>query len=162
MQLILKRNSWHYKFNRLAQEILIFTGNAAAHKNLCGYFWVTVWNLLVGAISLGILWGLLTVWGALSLGVFGEPNVIWNNLEPYGVIYWSWIFGIVSIAVWCFFVACVVGLIFLLIRCFDCLVQLQNNYQLTRNQKTKTKETNLLFAYIKAKKEKYCPIIKWE
>lgn len=147
--MIISKNSWHYKLLRLWDK----EPYEYRKYSLCEYFWTVVWFTLttpivaVGGImiAIGLLWVLLLspVIGLIS-GVIGHPLPFIN----YDVFWLGLLIDLLLVIV-------------LGIGLFheDKVIPEWFPKKLTVNKKTENKP-NLLFAWLKAKKDKFCPLIE--
>lgn len=157
----LSKKSWHYRLN------MWYTWSVP--KNLCSYFWRTVWYLLILPITLilfiprGILWlfskkrswdgfieeYLLVLTTNTALGLlFCMIIMFWHwapsERDPWGVI---------------FTLGCV-GWVILTLAGIVWVVEILQ--ERSRSKGREEKKPSLLREYLRAKKNKYCPKIEWE
>lgn len=139
----ISRDSWHYRF-------LNFLGFRPS-KSLCLYFWQVVlfapMVLLVRTVAiffvsmafLGVFFLLLTpIWlPIVEWDIFGNPS-----LTPEYFKHWL-MPGMASL----FWIACLVALI---------------HHRVKQRRKHSPKPDGLIKSYLKAKKEKVCPTIKFD
>jgi hypothetical protein len=140
----ISKRSWHYRYmDRLGFDV-------RGTHSLCIYFWKLVFALTIPPIcmavcALAVLFFVLGV-VALPLHMIGLidlkllPAGISVALAPCGFLGWI---GII------FFLTCVLS---------------KYAYERSiarRNSKTEPQEPNVFIAYIKAKKQKVCPIIDY-
>lgn len=155
----LSKTSWHYKLNRW------YTWKVP--NNLCGYFWRTVWYTIAFIPTLIIfipIWiyllfskkkwdeavyhypmalGLNLVLGLITCMVLVWFHTLRGEHDPWQVVF---IFGIVG------YLAATTGL----------LAFFADKMAKRRRTKGTSNRPNLVKEYLKAKKNKYCPIIEWE
>ena len=152
----LSKKSWHYKLNMWYTE--------GVPRSLCPYFWRTVWYIVTLPITivLFIPWGIvLLITGdreniveeyprALAMDIllgaaFCMIAIFWHlnpkEGDPWVVV---WVLGLTS------WLLLVIILIVYIGSLFEKRVQ------------KKEKKPNILGEYLKARKNKYCPIIEWE
>lgn len=149
--MIISKDSWHYKL----LEIWDREPYEYRKYSLCQYFWTVVWFILITPlvvvggtiIAVGVLWCLLLtpVIGLIS-GFIGHPLSI-INFDVFGT-----------------------GLVIDLLLVFVLGVSLYSEGKVfpswfpkkpTTSKKVESKPS-LLFAWIKAKKDKFCPLIEVE
>lgn len=154
--MIVKTNSWHYRFNFWKTD----RSRIMKHNTLCSYFWFTAWNmfwvLFWSVVPVAVLWLI----GFVSVSDSVSPLVSWWRNNPDGL--WQMVTypllgaGIIM----AFVVACVTfvyttkGIGILWAKAFG---------KGRKDKPTKPKkEPGLLGSYLKARKEKFCPVIKFE
>lgn len=130
----IKKTSWHYRM------IAATCDSGYPPRSLCGYSSALVFTLF---------WALIAICGALALlGLLvGGPIQLW--LGVFGVMeltHDEFAFGFIGQGIWV-----LVGLGWLITRF--------NKWMYSREPKTK--QPSLIKAYIKAKKEKVCPVIEF-
>ena len=169
----LSNNSWHAKLNTFVYGYRYLDSVDC----LCPYFWgtllailcVPVWLIGHGIarlldvidesgislprlnisydtqrkIGLGVAYGLL--FGAVVGITFG----ILNAITEYGLINVLILIGLIALAV--------VGLIGLALL----LINLAERYNDWRYDHPREKKPNLLMEFVKAKKNKHCPLVEW-
>lgn len=158
----ISKNSWHYKFlSRHKKEI---------PKSLCPYFWSLVFNLsfwvMVGLGIFGLLLGFLHFFlefyyyyqHTFNLSLDVILGFIW------GVIKFTLVICVMSLAfvAICFALAIMIGIVIMPFSlaspwfkktCFRLLDKLPS--------KPNNMNPNLLFEFLKAKKDKVCPILNF-
>ncbi|QPB08933.1 hypothetical protein CPT_Metamorpho_196 [Klebsiella phage Metamorpho] len=154
----INKNSWHYKMN-----FWFKSGNIwKMPKTLCGYFWTTVMHLVM------CLAGFLFV---SMVGImFGAPLVVDAGLG-------AWL-GISS-GIWTWIVSAIVGIIAVIvlvsviaITAFSILFGFSKTKEAIKEIKSKkeaarisaglpTKEAPMFIQYLKARKQKVCPMINY-
>lgn len=152
--MIIKKNSWHYRMNVWKRH----EWRTQKARTLCGYFWFTVGTMLLtisvpfmAYLVLFILGGSM-VHDMRVLVFIAELPTYWNfaTYPLTGVVF---ICGILAICA-CLF------LIFWAAVHTGAWVEKKLK---SRPKKEKTvREPGLLASYLKARKEKVCPIIKFE
>lgn len=129
----INEKSWHF---RLLQQTCY--SKARRYQNnggsLCGYFWSVVWELVCLA-SMAFL-----MLGALWIFVYQPISYIWAPDDDKFVIVmiWAILLGVGAAS----------------------FVGVYIHKKLPKKDKNKTKEPNILVEYIRAKKQKFCPIIE--
>ena len=161
----INRNSWHYKLLskmdfRVARQLKYEDSNVT----LCQYFWnvvaaslaLTCAIIIITFVLLGSLFivssmitGLVIFFGASWLPVFGYGSFMWAN---HGV-------GLL--------LSVLVGVSFIWQTAIDQVkagLIVPSWMKFSKQKVTPNKETkpNILFEYVKAKKNKFCPIVKLE
>lgn len=169
----LSKNSWHYKLHRMS-----YVDKPAT--NLCPYFWSIVWALFM-FITFNFLWTFpLMLWDAIRSRTKEEWDNSCTRKYPYfkddrffsslglnSIIFLSYClivmrWHIPESELWsdkCHFTWHVGMMVFTAITIFGIFLGL---YFLVRWLRPKKKEPSLLGAFLKAKKEKYCPLIEWK
>lgn len=127
------RKSWHYRFNAYVSFC------TESETNLCGYFWFTVGNLLKSIITVGILLGV----------IFGPVDGIGNALVGDWGLHYSLIL-LVGVLGLCVTVCISVGLIIGIFKSIDYL------------KTPSVKKPGLVGSFVKAKKDKMCPMIEFK
>lgn len=140
------RNSWHFRFNKEVGEA--FGMGAYPGKTLCSYFWGTIWNMVVMCFVAVLVWVFLVLMGIPVFAAFGI-----NNLSIFLTATLYPIAGMGLVACVCCIGA---GIIWL----SDYLQDKRWQRQEAREQAGIVKRPNLVVEYIKAKKQKVCPIIE--
>lgn len=140
------KKNWLYRYNEWSTGNLFTLDHVTNYKSLCSYFWGSVWNLLGAPFLLMFLTIVLSLLGNLilvlpfDLYVF-EKGTLSNffYLIATGISTWALLF----LLIWSY-----------IAFIHSKVVQLFN--------KSGNKEPNLLVEYVKAKKSKICPLIKFE
>lgn len=148
--MIVDVNSWHYKMAKEWVGDLDYPSN-----NLCGYFWEVVAGILK-TISIAIAFSFIM----LSLGfIVVSPLVALFNMFFGFLDAESGVYEAVHMATVFILIA---GPYFVV----DWLGKRASSLPASFNRKRVPKETpkkpNLLFEYLKAKKQKICPIIEFK
>jgi hypothetical protein len=140
----ISKRSWHYRY----MDWLGF--NVRGTHSLCIYFWKLAFALTVLPISMGVIaLVLLTfVLGAVTLPLH-MMGLIDLQLIPEGVSVALRVCGFVG---W-------IGLIYFLSNVL--ITYAYRNLKARRNSTAPPQEPNVFIAYIKAKKQKVCPIIDY-
>jgi len=151
--MIIKRNSWHYRMNVWKRR----AWRTEKQRTLCGYFWFTIVTmLLVAAVPLAVYTFFFIMGGAIAHDMKGvpfiDPDSLWI-LVTYPITGAIFIASIIGIC------ACLVGAFWVFAKTGGWIL----NKLKSRQKKEKTvREPGLLASYLKARKEKVCPIIKFE
>lgn len=130
--MIIEKSSWHYKLNSYAVRDI--------PTNLCGYFWLTVF--LVSFI-------ILTLSGILLS--FSTAGCI--VMEGYDISKWY------SIPIGFFIHALLISIVYCI---YTVNRYLQHIIKLYKSRDIEVKEPSLLKAFIKAKKDKMCPLLTFK
>lgn len=150
-------NSWHYKF--LGKVV----GELNIPDNLCNYFWLLVWRIIIfisngigmgvmGLIGLLVGSAMLTVPITIILNLFGVDTwaLIYTNAEELTKITLFGVFLVFGSFLWVCIIVCVLSEF------------LPSWFNSLRTRKVGDAATsNLLTEFISAKKNKYCPRIKF-
>ena len=147
----LSKNSWHYKFNKAVDWSGCGEFKYKTRFSLCGYFWLTMFNIFVKIPVMfigGVL--LLSVLSFAAHFVFYAP-VVWavslfgvNLPVVFATFHESWVIGQ-------FVMICLSGI--------GLYVIYKRNTHLFQSDKPSYKP-NIFLEYLKAKKRKVCPIIE--
>lgn len=129
-------NSWHYNVIRES----IFSGTPSS--NLCSYFWQVVGRLF-SAVLLGTVAAFIIATPFIFLTETLGTNLLTSVAGLLGAITWAF----------AFFIVCVV-----LVEYLRDLAA-KGIRSLGRYDEDGFREPNLVLEYIKAKKEKMCPVI---
>lgn len=139
-----KKKSLHYKFNNLVKD-LDFTYDATCCKSLCSYFWSTVWNICMCTVTTIMIFLILSLAG-------GAVSQLWD-LEPQLLDFtYLWIVGFVS------FVLVIVTLFAVVYTSVETPKFIVNKFKVSYSDK----EPSVVREWIKANKDKVCPMIKFE
>lgn len=146
--MIINRNSWHYKLAFRLSDSRSHSGFSSKHSNLCSYFWSVALSLFttifISIISGFLLFSMVSSWILAFLGFF--PWVIPSKLTGWDVISILGA-GCTSIVLTAIAVS-VVSFLFYLLCKFVVIIPQKGN-------------SNLFMAWLKAKKEKACPLIEY-
>lgn len=167
------RNSWHYKFWDRTHG-----GWKKDHKNLCPYFWDIVFSFLllpltwVGYLDpsnerkekIGptfvfyLLYGWTTI---VSCGLATQEE----NPIGFDVWWWKFLAGPIVFALVIALGITLFALVFCgIMWCKDEIVEFQYRRNIRKNVEfvQEKKNPGVISSFIKAKKEKYCPVIEWD
>lgn len=148
----ISRNSWHYRLQTRFFHTI--------PTNLCQYVWRLLWS---------VLWSLVFGLGVIIIGLFAIGILI--------CVVWSWILAFQGQFMWNtsteHSMYSVVGLGFMVtisivVTFFICLLgkiygKLLALYPKQKKKIKKTKSRpNIFYAWLKAKKEKICPLIEYD
>lgn len=136
------KNSWHYKL--LTENFCFISGWEEWHisNSLCLYFWQVMFRLVSG-LGLGLIaTSPLVFWGTLLLGLHPSDLVFFGRL-------------LVGLGIFVTFALTAVGALASIVYAGEFIRD-----KLPRKE-YKEKESNLFVEYIKAKKNKLCPIIEF-
>lgn len=163
MEVNFKKDSWHAKLYSVG-----YGPWTKLPANLCPYFWKVVLLVALMPISwLGyavksirhdeIQWKVMfTLLFKISFLIAGMPALTIlkvNGITGLGAVVFSYTIGAAL------FVAFLAGVGFLINKGIDKLVAW--NYRERPSKPQKPKEDNIVLAFVKAKKQKYCPVINW-
>lgn len=146
----INRNSALHRFNKK----WAWRGGWSADndvKTLCQYFWMTVGSLLklfLSTIAIVVFAGfILTALTMIGVGIFDDDTYLTNN--PW----WWWVIApFVGAGV----IGGIVGLAFLLAATFYIIKE----WCKKAKSKVKQRPPTLLGQYVKAKKERVCPLVE--
>jgi len=128
-----RKNSWHYWLWRLGRD------EDSRPRNLCKYFWhIALLKVLLPAILASFV----------LLGVTALGWLIWGHPVEFGI-------GVLLLVG---LVAAAIGLV----KLTGSYVEHRRDLALTRPAKPSKpkKEPNIVFAFLKARKRKMCPLIE--
>lgn len=146
-----KNNSLIYRMNKNVSGWALGV-NACNCKTLCSYFWCTTYNLFLIALLGLVLMYFTSVYGVILMDIFGD-YLTSSDL-------------VISSFYTCFLVGSV-GAVLTLVVLFitACLsVIMKEVFHTMKNKKRiydSKKEPSLLFLWLKAKKDKVCPLIEF-
>jgi hypothetical protein len=157
----LSKSSWHYKLNNWYTY--------GVPRNLCGYFWRTVWYTITVPITLILF---IPYWLLCSVDVVDTDKEKITEVYPQALIIDMIVFVMFCmIRMWFNLsmeakgfsaIALIFGILGWVIAFGILISSMVSSYQKKHKTKQKEKRPNILIEYIKAKKNKYCPIIEWE
>ncbi|AUR92196.1 TMhelix containing protein [Vibrio phage 1.170.O._10N.261.52.C3] len=154
MKATLSKNSWHYKFNRRMENSDFWSVDATDQVSLCNYAWSTVFNLIVALALSALLYVFSTGLGA---GILAS-----NGVDAGELTYWYLYIWFLGVAVFAGVVAALLGIGFTIYI----LNEKYQEYKYDKYEKglldDKPKQKSLISQWIKAKKDKVCPMIDWE
>lgn len=142
----ISRKSWHY---RVVEDVY-----SVPHQNLCIYFWQVASALVVRALHIGFL-----LFIACFVVMFFAVPITWGIGEL------GWIEPVVEteiamVPIAIMSMAAVAALGIFLMSCIKYLIE---EYQYKwKKKKLVAKEPNLVVEYIRAKKQKVCPTLKFK
>lgn len=142
--MIISKNSWHYKLLQKKSHGVIPT-------SLCSYFWNVVWTIVKNYIypfGILILFSVVVGTGALiTVGIYEKPEIT------------SVVFIILSFATGLGTLIFTFAIAFLLASLKNLYDDLTFKRENNKSQEKVDKQSGLLVSYLKAKKQKICPII---
>ncbi|WXB47761.1 membrane protein [Vibrio phage VB_VaC_TDDLMA] len=153
--------SWLFKYNKAVGRGNLFI-NAIHCKSVCAYFWSSVWNICMGSLALLIAYLVLTALGGAVMKLSFLASI-----PALSGLHVSLLFipGILSILVFLIYV-------FIVIFGFTVITDLFKKLSTKRTEPkqfdengeeiVKHKEPNIFIEWLKAKKNKHCPIIHFE
>lgn len=142
-------NSWHYKLVTLG-------GKERAPYTLCPYFWKGVWNLSI--ILFGIFIAGLISWAmgeSLSLLIFTKLGL---TLSPIIAVISSIILGLLLIV---FVMSSLIAIAYGFYKLISLFQEKRKKKWVNDLEAGKNPESNVIIAYIKARKRKVCPILEF-
>lgn len=146
------KKNWLWKYNRWCDG-MVFTRDGVHNANtLCSYFWGSVYNLIGFPFSCIIMTHTLGFVMGAPLGALGLWEVI-NNFAGEG----SWLgfyLNIILGYLW-------IGLICLLVWAYIVLL-LKPIKRVFKKKSTLENKPSVVKEFLKAKKEKVCPMIEFE
>lgn len=161
----INKNSWHYKLlNKMDFRVARRLKYEDSNVTLCEYFWnVVAAGVTFVAIALIITFlvlGSLFIASTMLVGLVIFFGASWLPVVEYG----SFIFGNHAVGL---LLSILIGIAFAWQTAIDQVkagLIIPNWMKLSKQKVTPNKETkpNILFEYIKAKKNKFYPIVKLE
>lgn len=170
----LNRNSWHAKLN-----IFVYGWSYLDSVDcLCPYFWGTLLAIFLSpwwALGKGLARtidaipetnyqlpsmsdetkdkvGLGIAYSVFTLAIMGITFSILHNIAVHGLIHVLWVIGVIALVT-----GVVVGFI---IGCAFAKWK-YDDWRSEHPKEEKEKRENLLMEFIKAKKNKHCPLVEW-
>lgn len=139
--LVFKKN-WIYRYNEWCNGNMFTVDNVNDSKSICAYFWKTMWNLF----PVNFLY-LVVAHAPAVCGLWLERFNYLEGIQGFSALYCMLFAGYLTLAV---FLLTLTGVILLYTKvgCY--------------NENHKKSNPNLVVEYLKAKKSKVCPMIKWE
>lgn len=141
-------NSWHF---RLVEGFL----DGDASRSLCVYFWQVAFRVIF-LVMLGIV--LWSVCGLFALGLSTAIGWIDPNLTPLWVKGCVAVFG--AFVVLAIFALCIVALTLVMFGISKSILVVGELFSRWGDSKEE-QEPGVFVSYVKAKKEKICPIIEF-
>lgn len=140
----ISKDSWHYK--ALTQKLLLIDGKSKyqVSKSLCGYFWQMVWRIA-------------SVFGIYAFAL--SPLVFWATLlleiPDQGFLHVALtFFGVFASCFYAFF-----GIAWVCVVLLENVINpLVDKLSLRRHG---DKQPNIFTEYVKAKKDKVCPVLEF-
>jgi len=139
--LVFKKN-WLYKYNEWCSGNFATIDNVNDSKSICPYFWKSLWNLFGTNLIYIILAHVPSV-----MGIWITRVELFDELDGFSLLYTSLVVGYICMFI---FFLCIVG----------CVILQETITKLFKSKKEQS--NNVVVEYIKAKKSKICPMIKWE
>lgn len=140
------KKNWLWKYNRWCEGKVASKDNVHYSKTICPYFWGSIWNLV----------GMPSAWLFVFYAVGCIPSTFvvgLLDLSPH--LKGTGFIGLTIIAI----LGWLIILLFTLLFCV-CVVMVQ---EVNKKRKHKTeKKPSVIKEYIKAKKNKFCPMIEFE
>ncbi|UUW39770.1 hypothetical protein VP14_083 [Vibrio phage VPMCC14] len=139
--LVFKKN-WLYKYNEWCSGNFATLDNVNDSKSICPYFWKSLWNLF-GTNTIYLLLAHVP----LVAGMWISNTEMFSGLKGLALTYTALLVGYILLI-----------LFFFVILGFVVLQEKLSN----KIKSVGTPSNNVVVEYIKAKKSKICPMIKWE
>lgn len=151
--MIIKKNSWHYRMNVWKRH----AWRVERNKTVCSYFWFTVMTMLrVAVVPLLSYIGLFILGGSLlhdmRVPALDGIPAYWDIIV-YPLNGVAFICGILTIC------AFVIAFFWAVVHTCSWVKKKLNSQP---KKEKAVREPGLLASYLKARKEKVCPIIKFE
>lgn len=150
--LTFKKSSWVYRYNSLCSDWWLMNPDVNSYKSICPYFWGSVWNILI----VPVLWGIVMH----IVGLLGSIPVVSSSLGDFLLSYTqegTWAYFYLGIGLGYVFLLAFILTVVTLCYIVALLMSLKNKFFNTGKDKP-----SVVIEYIKAKKSKICPMIKWE
>ena len=145
-------NSWHYK-------LVTMNGAESAPRSLCPYFWKGVWHVFLLVLAIGGI--TLAGWG------IGVDAAAWL-FAKCGVVLSSAAAIIPGVIVGWLILAAIFGTIFLIgYGIYKVISQRKEKkeaaeWEARKNGTYVPPQPNIIIAFIKARKEKFCPTLEFK
>lgn len=141
------RRGWIYKYNDWIDDKPFSFAGVNSSKSLCPYFWKTLYNLLVPFMWIGSWYITLGL-----LGVAAFHQYFPQGINDFLMITLGAITGTVALIL----------ILVLIVSCMLFFTSIKNRISNKGIDNFKNKPDNIVIAWVKAKKEKICPMIEWE
>lgn len=153
--------SWLFKYNKAVGSCDVFI-NAIHCQSVCAYFWSSIWNICMGSLALLIVFLVLTSVGGAIMQLSSLSSIPALSGLP-----WYFLFIPGGLFIVAFLIcACIVIFCGAVITDFikDLFTKRNEPKQFDENGEeiVKHKEPNIFIEWLKAKKNKHCPIIHFE
>lgn len=150
------KSSWVYKFNNFINDEVSGSVNANGSKSLCPYFWLTLWNVFIS-----LVWAVLCF---LVSSVLGDSVLEKVFSIDVGIsdLYWSWLVGILTIVLVFGFVVLFAVILYLTGEIFKYSKHKVSTFKGKNTKDNTSCKPNLLLEWLRAKKEKVCPMIEFK
>ncbi|CAM0062244.1 membrane protein [Vibrio phage K406] len=136
------KKNWLYKYNAWCDGNFATIDDVNGCKSICPYFWCSMWNLF-GTFSVYLLLAHLPALAGANLAKY----LLGESFTGLTALYSSVGLGYVVLAA-------ILGL------CVGIGVSVHYISNITKNRQEK--KPSVVVEYLKAKKSKICPMIKWE
>lgn len=146
------KKNWLWKYNRWCDDKVFTKGNVHKASTLCSYFWGSVYNLIGFPFMCILMFHVIGFISGAPLGAAGLWSVMYSFAKEgsWLGIYLNVILGYLTIVLVCLMLW--VYIVFL----HDSLKRVFKKKPYSENKPSVVKE------FLKAKKEKVCPLIKFE
>ena len=136
------KKNWLYRYNEWCDGNLCTFDKVNDNHSICPYFWKSLWNLF-GANFIYLLLAHVPA----VLGVFFEGSSMFEGFDRLSLFYLYVLVGYLMILSFILLVVAVTYVYDLVVRYF---------------KRSKGGNRSVVIEYVKAKKAKICPMIKWE
>ncbi|AUR86285.1 TMhelix containing protein [Vibrio phage 1.084.O._10N.261.49.F5] len=146
-----KRNNVFWWIHRGAKKVdgLGWCVNIYDDMSLCKWFWGCLWNYLTCGVVFTLLYILFVVAGTETVSGF-------IGIEEFTLYWWSWVFA------WMIIPTLLAGILGVLMGLIILIETYQNKIYIKNINNPVKKKPNLVIEWLKAKKEKVCPLVKFE
>lgn len=149
----ISRNSWHYRMTAFTLDYF----SRSPSNSLCLYFWQVVLSpfILIGAAAI-ILMAILASAVVMLYGIGAIVNdiLVWANVLPHSFKQIPGIFN---------YRAVISSLLIVLVVVLYLLrTEIKNRLGIKERNEDEEKEPNFVIAFVKAKKQKICPVITFK
>lgn len=153
--MIIKKNSWHYRMNVWKRH----EWRTQKARTLCGYFWFTVGTMLLTiSVPLMVYVVFFLLGGAIMSDMKNIPEFI-LSLSSYWVFLTYPATGVIFIGGILLICVGLTGMFWLATKI---ITGIHEKLKSRPKKEKVVREPGLLASYLKARKEKVCPIIKFE
>lgn len=150
------KSSWCYKFNKFISSNISGSINANSCKSLCPYFWSTLWNVFIT-----LVWAAVYFLVSSAAGGFMLEEVLGINVGRTD-LYWAWLVGTLTIILVFGFMVLFVGALYLIGEFFKYSKHKVSTFKGKSTKDNTPCKPNLLLEWLRAKKEKVCPMIEFK
>ncbi len=153
--------SWLFKYNKAVGSGNLFI-NAIHCKSVCAYFWSSIWNICMGSLALLIAYLVLTALGGAVMKLSFLSSIPALSGLHVSLLFIPGILAIALFLAWACLVIFGVAAIEDLFKNFIDNRSEPKQFDENGEEIVKHKEPNIFIEWLKAKKNKHCPLIHFE